>query len=71
MKGLYLLIMTLLTASVLTACGGGESSDSKANADSSSNSDSSGNSDSSEQGELIIDSGRGTVNGKDTEMPER
>ena len=59
MKGLYLLIMTLLTASVLTACGGGENSDSSTNADS------------SVAGELIIDSGRGTVNGKDTEMPER
>ena len=58
MKSLSLLIMTLLTASVLTACGGGENSDSSTNADS------------SVAGELIIDNGRGTVNGHDTEVPK-
>ena len=49
--------MALLIASVLTACGGGKN-DSTASADPSSNT-----------GELIMDNGRGTSNGHDTEVP--
>ncbi|MEE9444461.1 MAG: hypothetical protein V3V19_02225 [Cocleimonas sp.] len=56
MKNLSLLIMALLTAGVLTACGGGEKSNSTADTGSSA--------------ELIIDNGRGTVNGHDTEVPK-
>jgi len=55
MKNLSLLMMALFAASILTACGGGES-DTNSETASTSN-------------ELIIDNGRGTVNGRDTEVP--
>ncbi len=49
--------MTVLTVSILTACGG-EKLESTADTGSSTS------------GELIIDNGRGTLNGHDTEVPK-
>jgi ABC-type Fe3+-hydroxamate transport system substrate-binding protein len=59
MKNLFQVLIALFIASVLTACGGEQKSTSASNS-------ASGASDSVE---LIIDNGRGTVNGTDTERP--
>ena len=59
MKRLLQMLTALFIASVLTACGGDTTP-------SSSNSPS----ESSNSAELIINNGRGTVNGSDTERPK-
>lgn len=59
MKNLLQILTALLIASVLTACGGGEKSNAATNMDSFTSA------------ELIIDNGRGTFNGRDTEVPPK
>jgi len=59
MKNLLQVLMALFIASVLTACGGETTTGSNA---------ASGSSDSAT---LIIDNGRGTTNGSDTEKPKK
>jgi len=57
MKNIFKVLMALFIASVLTACGAEDKSASSSTSDSSSSA------------ELIIDNGRGTSNGSDTERP--
>jgi len=57
MKNLFQVLIALFIASVLTACGGEQKSTSVSA------------SVASDSAELIIDNGRGTVNGSDTERP--
>ena len=59
MKNLLQMLTAFFIASVLTACGG-ETTSASANSAS----------DSSDSAELIINNGRGTVNGSDTEKPK-
>jgi ABC-type Fe3+-hydroxamate transport system substrate-binding protein len=59
MKNLLQVLMALFIASVLTACGGETSTGSSSAAAS------------SDSAELIIDNGRGTINGSDTEKPKK
>jgi len=59
MKILLQMLTALFIASVLTACGGDTTSASSNSA-----------SESSDSAELIINNGRGTVNGSDTEKPK-
>jgi len=62
MKNLLQMLTALFIASVLTACGGDTTSASANSASDLSNS--------SDSAELIINNGRGTVNGSDTEKPK-